>query len=44
MPRWLWVLLGVLAVIALLIFIVANIDISTKEDGALATVLAVLKS
>ena len=36
MPRWLWILLGVLGVIALIIFIVAQIDVSTKEDGALA--------
>ena len=28
MPRWLWILLGVLACIALLIFIVANINVS----------------
>lgn len=28
MPRWMWITIGVLAIIALLIFIFSNIDIS----------------
>lgn len=28
MPRWLWVLIGILAVIALLIFIITNLNVS----------------
>ena len=28
MPTWLWILLGVLACIALLIFIIANVNVS----------------
>lgn len=30
MPRWLWILLGVLAAIALLIFIIASVHVGVK--------------
>ena len=43
MPRWLLILIGVLLVIALIIFIAANVDVSTKEDGALAALVALVR-
>jgi uncharacterized membrane protein len=33
MPRWLWILIGVLAAIALIIFIVANANLDVKGSG-----------
>lgn len=30
MPRWFWVLLGVLAAIALIIFIIVNVNVNVK--------------
>jgi hypothetical protein len=30
MPRWLWIIIGVLAVAALLIFIFANVDLNVR--------------
>ena len=30
MPQWLWILIGILVVVALIIFIMIHVDVTTK--------------
>ncbi len=43
MPRWLWILIGVLLALALIVWLVLHLDVNAKESEALAALFSLAK-